>query len=100
MAMLARVLSAAVNGVESFPVEVEVNSGWGDTVVVIVGLPAAAVEESRDRFSTALSNSRFKWFHEFDLDSIEDFEVSSLIVENNRLAIRADHQIIGVGHNE
>jgi hypothetical protein len=35
--MLARVLSAAVNGIEAFPVEVEVNSGWGDTVVVIVG---------------------------------------------------------------
>ena len=36
-AMLARVLSAAVNGIEAFPVEVEVNSGWGDTIVVIVG---------------------------------------------------------------
>jgi hypothetical protein len=33
--MLARVLSAAVNGIEAFPVEVEVNSGWGDTVVVL-----------------------------------------------------------------
>ena len=26
--MLARVLSAAVNGIEAFPVEVEVNCGW------------------------------------------------------------------------
>jgi hypothetical protein len=34
--MLARVLSAAVNGIEAFPVEVEVNSGWGVTVVVIM----------------------------------------------------------------
>jgi hypothetical protein len=34
--MLARVLSAAVNGIEAFPVEVEVNCGWGDTVIVIV----------------------------------------------------------------
>jgi hypothetical protein len=34
--MLARVLSAAVNGVEAFPVEVEVNSGFGETVIVIV----------------------------------------------------------------
>jgi hypothetical protein len=32
--MLARVLSAAVNGIEAFPVEVEVNCGWGDTVIV------------------------------------------------------------------
>jgi magnesium chelatase family protein len=59
--MLARVLSAAVNGIEAFPVEVEVNSGWGGTVVVIVGLPDAAVKESRDRVSTALTNSGFKF---------------------------------------
>src|ERR1700677_911723 len=59
--MLARVLSAAVNGIEAFPVEVEVNSGWGDTTVVIVGLPDAAVKESRDRVSTALTNSGFKF---------------------------------------
>lgn len=26
--MLARVFSTAVNGIEAFPVEVEVNSGW------------------------------------------------------------------------
>jgi magnesium chelatase family protein len=58
--MLARVFSAAVNGIEAFPVEVEVNCGWGDTVVVIVGLPDTAVKESRDRVSTALSNSGFK----------------------------------------
>ena len=59
--MLARVLSAAVNGIEAYPVEVEVNCGWGDTVVVIVGLPDAAVKESRDRVSTALTNSGFKF---------------------------------------
>ena len=59
--MLARVLSAAVNGIEAFPVEVEVNSGWGDTVIVIVGLPDAAVKESRDRVTTAISNSGFKF---------------------------------------
>lgn len=34
--MLARVLSAAVNGIEGFPVEVEVNCGWGDTVIVLI----------------------------------------------------------------
>lgn len=59
--MLARVCSAAVNGIEAYPVEVEVNAGWGDTLVVIVGLPDAAVKESRDRVSTALTNSGFKF---------------------------------------
>jgi hypothetical protein len=34
--MLARVFSAALNGIEAYPVEVEVNAGWGDTLVVII----------------------------------------------------------------
>jgi hypothetical protein len=34
--VLARVLSAGVNGIEAFPIVVEVNSGWGDTVVVLI----------------------------------------------------------------
>jgi magnesium chelatase family protein len=59
--MLAKVCSAAVNGIEAYPVEVEVNTGWGDTVIVIVGLPDTAVKESRDRVTTALSNSGFKF---------------------------------------
>lgn len=60
MGMLARVCSAAVQGIEAFAVEVEVNAGWGDTTIVVVGLPDAAVKESRDRVTTALSNSGFK----------------------------------------
>src|SRR5437879_2046639 len=57
--MLAKVCSAAVNGIEAYPVEVEVNAGYGDTLIVIVGLPDAAVKESRDRVLTALQNSGF-----------------------------------------
>ncbi len=45
--MLAKVCSAAVNGIEAYPVE--------------VGLPDAAVKESRDRVITALTNSGFKF---------------------------------------
>jgi len=59
--MLSRVCSAAVNGIEAYPVEVEVNAGWGDTKIVIVGLPDAAVRESQDRVTTALTNSGFKF---------------------------------------
>src|SRR6266498_4101977 len=57
--MLAKVCSAAVNGIEAYPVEVEVNAGFGDTIIVIVGLSDAAVKESRDRVMTALINSGF-----------------------------------------
>src|SRR5476651_2182299 len=59
--MLSRVCSAAVNGIEAYPVEVEVNVGYGDTLVVIVGLPDVAVKESRDRVTTALTNSGYKF---------------------------------------
>lgn len=59
--MLAKICSAAVNGIEAYPVEVEVNAGWGDTNIVIVGLPDAAVKESRDRVTTALTNSGYKY---------------------------------------
>src|SRR5258708_9913469 len=59
--MLAKVCSAAVNGIEAYSIEVEVNSGFGETVIVIVGLPDTAVKESRDRVTTALTNSGFKF---------------------------------------
>jgi len=32
--MLASVLSAAVNGIEAFPVDVEINCGWEDTLIL------------------------------------------------------------------
>jgi magnesium chelatase family protein len=59
--MFAKIWSAAVNGIEAYPVEVEVNSDWGDNVIVIVGLPDTAVKESRDRVTTAIKNSAFKF---------------------------------------
>jgi magnesium chelatase family protein len=59
--MLAKVCSAAVSGIDAYPVEVEVNAGYGDTILVIVGLPDAAVKESRDRVMTALINSGFNF---------------------------------------
>ena len=61
VAVLAKVCSAAVSGIEAYPVEVEVNAGYGDTLLIIVGLPDAAVKESRDRVMTALINSGFSF---------------------------------------
>src|SRR5258708_30684019 len=59
--MLAKFCSGAVNGIEAYPVEVEVKAGYGDTIIVIVGLPDAAVKESRDRVMTALINAGFNF---------------------------------------
>ncbi len=59
--MLAKVYSAAVAGVHAYPIEVEVNADWGDTKILIVGLPDAAVRESRDRVTTAITNSGYRF---------------------------------------
>ncbi len=60
--MLAKVHAAAVLGIDAYPIEIEVNAGqWGNPMVVIVGLPDAAVKESRDRVKTALENSGFRF---------------------------------------
>ncbi|HUA67125.1 MAG TPA: YifB family Mg chelatase-like AAA ATPase [Candidatus Saccharimonadales bacterium] len=57
--MLSKVCSAALAGIDAYPVEVEVNAGYGETFIVIVGLPDAAVKEARDRVTTALTNSGY-----------------------------------------
>ena len=59
--MLSRACSAAVNGIDAYAIEVEVNCGYGDTFIALVGLPDAAVKESKDRVSTALANSGYKF---------------------------------------
>jgi magnesium chelatase family protein len=59
--MLAKVFSAAVFGVDAFEIEIEVNGGRGDPVIVIVGLPDTAVKESKDRVTTAIDNSGYRW---------------------------------------
>lgn len=57
---LSKVFSATPQGVDAVEVEIEVNEGAGDPKIIIVGLPDAAVRESRDRVYTALINSGFK----------------------------------------
>ena len=57
--MLAVVLSYGLVGIEGFEVRVEVNLSPGLAQVELVGLPDAAVRESRERVRTALKNSGF-----------------------------------------
>ena len=58
--MLSKVHAAALRGVDAVPVEVEVHVGPGEERVVMVGLPDAAVRESIDRVSTALTSSGYR----------------------------------------
>lgn len=58
---LARVFSRARLGIAAPPVEVEVHLSGGLPAFNIVGLPEAAVKESRDRVRSALITSRFEF---------------------------------------
>ncbi len=55
--MLARVFSCAVIGLEGVIVDVEVDIGRGLPGMTIVGLPDAAVQESRERVQSAIINA-------------------------------------------
>jgi magnesium chelatase family protein len=56
--MLAKIFSGATVGLESVPIEVEVDiAASGLPSFTIVGLPDKAVEESRERVRSALKNS-------------------------------------------
>src|SRR5512135_2890449 len=55
--MLSRVYSCAVIGLDGVIVEVEVDFGQGLPHMAIVGLPDAAVQESRERVYSAIKNA-------------------------------------------
>jgi len=57
--MLARTRTLAISGVEAVPVDVEIDIHRGLPAFSIVGLPDAAVRESRERVRAALVNSGF-----------------------------------------
>jgi magnesium chelatase family protein len=58
--MLFRIASAALMGVDAYPVEVEVDVSFGLPQFVIVGLPDAAVRESKERVQAALKNCGYE----------------------------------------
>ena len=55
--MIAKVLSAAVIGLDAEPIEVEADVTNGLPATVVVGLPDTAVQESRERVKAAIKNS-------------------------------------------
>lgn len=60
--MLAKIFSAATVGLTSEPVEVEVDLARGLSKFIVVGLPDAAVQESRERVRSAIKNAELA-FH-------------------------------------
>lgn len=60
-AMLFKIFSASLYGIEAYLVEVEVDIALGLPDFVIVGLPDAAVRESRERVKAALKNCGYNF---------------------------------------
>ncbi|NLO86890.1 MAG: YifB family Mg chelatase-like AAA ATPase [Clostridiales bacterium] len=59
--MLAKTISCGLDGVNGYPVEVEAFISNGMISFEIVGLPSAAVRESRDRIRAAISVSGYEF---------------------------------------
>ena len=59
--MLARICSAAVLGIDAYPVDVEVDITNGLPSFSTVGLPQGAVKEGRERVGAALVNAGFSF---------------------------------------
>lgn len=55
--MVAHILTATIVGLEAVPITVEVDVTNGLPATIIVGLPDAAVQESKERVRSALKNS-------------------------------------------
>lgn len=58
--MHTKIFSATTIGVDTYPVEVEVDLSFGLLQFFIVGLPDTAIKESKQRIQTALKNSGIK----------------------------------------
>src|SRR2546425_1653273 len=58
--VLAKVRSAAVQGLDAYPIDVEVDVGGGLPAFAIVGLPDAAVQEAKERVRAAIRNSNYE----------------------------------------
>ena len=57
--MLARIRSAAILGIDAYPVDVEVDISSGLPSFATVGLPNGAVREGRERIGAALANAGY-----------------------------------------
>lgn len=59
--MFARINSMGLFGIDSYMVSVEIDCGQGIPRIELVGLPDAAVSESRNRVRSAIKNSGFSF---------------------------------------
>src|SRR5579862_4827574 len=58
---VAKLTAAGVDGIDAFPVEVEVDVSGGLPAIVVVGLPDLAVREASHRVKAAIKNAGLKF---------------------------------------
>jgi magnesium chelatase family protein len=59
--MLSKIYSAALVGLETIPIEIEVEARPGIPQHILLGLPDAAVKESKQRILSAIKNAGFNF---------------------------------------
>jgi len=59
--MLYKISSASLRGIDAYLVDVEVDVSYGIPTYITVGLPDAAVRESKERVKAALKNCGYKY---------------------------------------
>ena len=59
--LYAKIMSAGLYGLNAYPVEIEVDTARGMAAFEVVGLPDAAIRESRDRVRAAFKNSGYEF---------------------------------------
>jgi len=62
--MISKVFTAALMGIDAYPVEVETHIEGNVPFFSIVGLPDNAVKESRERVVSAIKNSGFRFIYQ------------------------------------
>lgn len=61
--MISKINSSAILGLDGIQIEAEVDINPGLAAITVVGLPDAAVQESKERIKSAIKNSGFKFPH-------------------------------------
>ncbi len=59
--MLSKVKSFALDGINGYPVDIEIDINLGVPSYETVGLPDTAIKESRERIRSAIKNSRLEY---------------------------------------
>ena len=62
--MISKIFSAALMGIDAYPVEIEINMERGSPFFAIVGLPDNAVKESKERVVAAIRNSGYPFIYQ------------------------------------